>query len=1238
MVVTALVLSSGPASAAEPATLWQRCPQGSGAGQCAGLGGIAVAPSGDLYVVDRGNRRINVFSPWGEFRMGWGWGVRDGGAVAQTCGPQAIPPSATCQRGVPGIGPGQLAGAVEANPASVTPGNAKGIAVDSTGAVYLYESRSCTGGVLCDPAVGEANRVQKFSSDGAFVLMFGKEVNRTKVELRETQEANAEPVTVTSQEENVCTASSGDVCGGGKLGDGPGEFGTGPINAIDPNGSFIAVASDDTIWVGGQERLQVFSSGGQYLRSVAVPGEGIRSLALDPTGNAFVAFSQPGISSVASKNDVVKLSSIGAEICTASVTDPRALATDAAGRLYVAAGESFSPSEVTLHRFNPNCVEDLTYRFAVAGLGVADQTIGIASSSACGIVGNLYYANFPGRVENGTSFLRAYYPAPDPSLCPPPAVPPAIESQYIQSVASTSAVVRAEINPRFWPDTSYYVQWGTGDCKLEPSKCDKVRLYPGAPLAGEADAPVRTGPVTLEGLMPGTAYYFRFVAQSGGGTTFGVGPAEAGTSFTTYPQSLPRKTDCPNQAFRGGPSASLPDCRAYEMVSPVDKGGGDIRPLTGDAGTLAGLDQAADSGQRFTYSSFRAFGESQSAPFTSQYLATRTGEGWATAAINPPQSGPRMLENEILASNYKGFDAELCSAWFLQQFEPTLAANAIAGYANVYQRRNCGGEVFEPITIGAPTQEPSPGVVVPLPQKRFVPNFQGASADGGHSLVRVSGRLDSVAPACTTTGTTCPSDLYDYHDGQLKFVCVLPNGLPLKGGCSAGAGHEAAFKFSYNSVYHAISDDGRTIFWTNAEVGRGRLFARLGGTKTVLISSPDSWFWGAAADGSRVLFNVPVVAAELRGNLILHEMDGGADTTIAGEVLGVMGQSEDARRVYFASREAIAGSGTNGLGASATAGQPNLYLFDATAGSYDFVATLAQGDIENIESAIHSVPRNRTSRVSGNGQFAAFTSVAPLTGADNIDAVSGEPDAEVFLYEADTGELRCVSCNAGGARPRGRQTELSDSQVGPWRAAWLPGWTTQTHPSKALADDGSRVFFNSLTPLVLADTNGRVDVYEWRQGESRSACEAQGAELHLAKEGGCISLISSGQSDANSEFVDAAAGGADVFLRTGSSLVSQDPGLLDIYDAREGGGFPPPPTPAPSCQGEACQPPPVLPSDPTPSSQTFHGDGNVKPSKKHRCPKGKAWRKGRCVKKGKKAGGKQAGKSSGGKGKRGVAR
>jgi hypothetical protein len=67
-----------------------------------------------------------------------------------------------------------------------------------------------------------------------------------------------------------------------------------------------------------------------------------------------------------------------------------------------------------------------------------------------------------------------------------------------------------------------------------------------------------------------------------------------------------------------------------------------------------------------------------------------------------------------------------------------------------------------------------------------------------------------------------------------------------------------------------------------------------------------------------------------------------------------------------------------------------------------------------------------------------------------------------------------------------------------------------------------------------------------------------------------------------------------------------DPGSADVYDARSGGGFPIPTPPIP-CEGDACQPLPNAPEDPTVGT-LIPGPGNPPvhfPKVVHKCPKGK---------------------------------
>jgi hypothetical protein len=497
------------------------------------------------------------------------------------------------------------------------------------------------------------------------------------------------------------------------------------------------------------------------------------------------------------------------------------------------------------------------------------------------------------------------------------------------------------------------------------------------------------------------------------------------------------------------------------------------------------------------------------------------------------------------------------------------------------------------------------------------------------------------------------------HDGSgLHLVSVLPNGNVATTRSAVGTAQEIADKRLYDSVHNAVSADGSRVFWSAdvdalappAHKGRSgarlsRLYLRLnpaaeqsavngseecteaGKACTIAISSGAAVFHGANPAGTKALYAEGEELFEVDTDAA-GRYEAGARTLIAGKVKGLIGASEDLSRVYLVSAEDRDGAGP------AAAGRFNLYLFEA--GGFTFVAKLLgdawQPDPNNskrpISGDLRSIspfPINHSSRVSQDGLHATFMSdsleLAEATaGYDNTDAVSGEADSEVYLFSASESKLVCVSCNPGGGRPEGKPLYTTPGGVGElWAAARIPGWETQWHASRLLSADGSKLFFESFEGLVSRDTNGKRDVYEWERAANRGECESMGAERFVAGSEGCLSLISSGKSAGESEFIDASESGSDVFFSTPSSLVTQDYGLIDIYDAREGGGFPPPPQPKSPCEGEACQSPPAAPANPTPASSAFEGEGNVKgqPKPRKHCPKGKRKMrvagKARCV-------------------------
>jgi hypothetical protein len=1128
----------------------------------------ADSNSGHLFVADQGNRRMVELTAWGKFVKAWGWGVVDGSEELQTC------TAATgCIKGLTGSAIGQF-GAL----------GPQGVAVDSMGNVYVEDFSN--------------NRVEKF-----------------------------DPTAGPSGEEAGFLLSFGDE------GTGNGQFSWG--SAID---SFIDVGPGDLVYVGDKERVETFDTGGSYLKSVPLPGETVQALSVDPAGELYVAFFKDLNAKGHSKENVLKLDPtrpdpIGEPLCIANVENPRALATDEKGNLYLADGWKDSGGvEMQIRKFDPSCKEVMDGKFPFvdgfdASTGIATNTV-----TAAGAVG-LYIADS----FNPESYVRAYYPPPD--KWPPPVVAPTIEDQFATSADTDSAVVRAKINPNFWADTSYLVEYGTEECSL--GGCQSKPLPPGLQLGvGIVGEGFLAPALIIAGLSPATTYHYRFVAQSGGGGPT-IGPEE---TFTTFPAASLPSNPCPNASFREGAGARLPDCRAYEMVSPIDKNNGGIEVLErnylsgfGDRGP-ARLDQATPAGEAVAYSATRAFAGAQSAPWSSQYVAMRDSvKGWSTESINPPR-GNVALNNEMLTEiPFSAFSEDLCNAWVLQDTELTLTPGAPSGVPNLYRRSNCGEVGYEVLT----SVEPPGFSVEDAPFSFYTPEIQGFTAGGTHSVIRTNASLTEDASAkpifqlYETSEGSPPSDSAD-----LRLISVLPDGAAAAGHSSLGTAAGEHGEFRSDSVHNAISENGSRIFWTASTAankdqpvpaGRslqpGNLYLRAnplapqsesgecdeaGKACTLAIASPNAEFWTASQSGSLVIYQSGAKLFEAQIEEEGEELTS-TSTLIAEGVDGVMGWSEDATRLYLVSSKALA--------PGAVEGKPNLYLHEKGAG-FELIGTLSSLDAShfNYPSLDNIKPGFRMSRVSADGLHAVFSARAALTGFDNTDAASGEPDAEVFLFDADEtgdeGELRCVSCNPSEARPTGREVGREQGIEDPfWAAAQIPRWETQQYASRILSADGSRLFFESFDALLPSDTNGAKDVYEWQRAGSQTQCEAKGSPLYVKDSGGCLSLISSGESPQDSEFIDASADGRDVFFTTAQSLFSEDPGSVDLYDARIGGGFAPKPKVA-TCQGEACQSPAVAPDDRTPASASFHGaSGKPKP---RGCPKGKRRvrkaGKARCVK------------------------
>jgi virginiamycin B lyase len=366
--------------------------------------------------------------------------------------------------------------------------------------------------------------------------------------------------------------------------------------------------------------------------------------------------------------------------------------------------------------------------------------------------------------------------------------PPVISATTISNVTTESVLLQASVNPGE-KATSYRFEVGPSDCSSNA-----------CPTVSEGELSAGSSPVgvsfELKGMKPGTTQHFRVVAENIEGEK--KGPDRA---FTTYlrPQVF---AACPNEAFRAGnPSpgldysaANLPDCRAYEQASPVDKDGG-------DATGFAPLVKAATDGSAVSFMSTAGMPGAEGAQDIPSFLASRNTGSWLTHGMLPP-----AINGEN--ARVMGWAPDFSEVFTQATLRSTPTETAL---------------LMRPATGGLPT------VVVDY-EPGLSPDFAGTTDDG--SLLFES-PLQLTPQASEGSSNVY---LWDRTSGQISLVGAMNDESAPQDGAVAGSfdwihGTNSATLTKggsasgyYTQQQNVISDDGAAAFFT--ESGSGQLYLR----------------------------------------------------------------------------------------------------------------------------------------------------------------------------------------------------------------------------------------------------------------------------------------------------------------------------------------------------------------------------------------------------------------------------
>lgn len=686
---------------------------------------------------------------------------------------------------------------------------------------------------------------------------------------------------------------------------------------------------------------------------------------------------------------------------------------------------------------------------------------------------------------------------------------------------------------------------------------------------------------------------------------------------------------------------ALPECRAYEMVSPSYGAGAAAKsPQTKIAPPIS------PDGEHLLAVSFGAFAGAEelaqngSSEYGETYEFSRTPTGWSAEPQDPPANEYPFHFLEAWSGTDLG-----SSVWLVEN--PPRPGEALEPYwvrkdNSQYVLREGRGHFAVVGPSVAPGYEEEQ-------QHPSLSSVEGVSSDLAHIAISVPARNKQLWPGDGTeeSQTVERSSLYEYHGAAGGEPVLVGVENPGRAPWESGAEHVnegAELESECGTAYDGMSVSGEMVFFTalhengcsSKQPEENQLYARVDGRETVDLSEPstgpegdcancdesepmqEASFAGSSEDGSKVFFATKQRLLAGANGESLYEYDFDAMksnekvTLIAPDATKVqpasphgaiefsaVGQyvvdvAAEGTRVYFESTDVLTGA-PNGNGDVAQPGSANLYVEDTETGELGFVAVESEG--EGFDT-------------TRDGQYMVFVTDSPVAGTGEA---SGD-GPQLFEYDADTHTNARVSvgeqvaggyeCPATGTIEQGYDCDGNTSVVEDTpRMVQTPHVAAGTYPSgvtfenNEVAEDGAVVFSSEL-PLTSGAVQGRA-VYYGPEAENEGGLEGYVENVYEYR-GGQVYLISAADeatpvyvqdSELSTPLIGIDTSGRDVFFASTNSLVPQDGDTQESwYDAREDGGFPGPVAVA-GCSGEACEgagpvpPPPSLPLLPSPGSE-----------------------------------------------------